>query len=225
MAVNLSSRPCTVVGFNNETEKGPDIAIIPLASEEWRILEGWGMVAYNLGKERWSEEDKVELGAMAPWVLSVINGVRCEASQIVYSHTDGERGSLAIVASNTQVEVVAERRGYDYVELPSKTTMYSYPTHWRNELPGTAAEEINKLHDEGVTRQVWGGTSGAGVWNLVIGTTETGLPNGRVLAALAGICFYANPQKGCVIAHGTKSIAKIAASHVEKEVIRYHTKA
>lgn len=225
MAINLSSRPFTVVGFNNETEEGPDMAIIPLASGEWRILERWGMVAYNLGKERWSDEEKAELGEMAPWVLSIINGVRCEASQIVYGHTVGERGSLAIVASSTRVDVVAERGGYDYLELPSETTMYSHPTHWRNELPGTAGEEIDELHDEGVTRRVWGGTSGAGVWNLVIGTTDSGLPNGRVLAELAGICFYANPQKGCIIAHGTKSITKIAASHIEKEAIRYHTNA
>ena len=78
MAMNLSSRPHTAVGFNNETEEGPDIAIIPLASGEWRILERWGMVAYNLGKERWSDEDKGELGETAPWLLSIINGVRCE---------------------------------------------------------------------------------------------------------------------------------------------------
>ena len=42
MAINLSSRPCTVVGFDNETEEGPDVAIIPLANGEWRILERWG---------------------------------------------------------------------------------------------------------------------------------------------------------------------------------------
>ena len=225
MAINLSSRPCTVAGFHNETEEGPDIAIIPLASGEWRILEGWGMVGYNLEKERWSEEDKAELGEMAPWVLSIINGVRCEASQIVHGHTDGETGSLAIVGSNTRVEVVGERGGYDYLELPSETTEYSYPTHWKNALPGTAAEEIDELHDEGVTRRVWGGTSGAGVWNLAIGTNEDGLPNGKVLTELAGICFYANPDKGCIVAHGTKSISKIAEAHVEKEALRYHRKA
>ena len=224
MALKLSSRPCTVFGFDNETEEGPDIAIIPLASGEWRILEGWGMVAYNLNKERWSDEERAELGEMAPWVLSIINGVRFEASQIVYSHSDGERGSLAIVASNTHIEVVAERRGYDYLELPAEVMQYSYPTHWRNKPPGTAAEEIDELHDEGVTRRVWGGSSGAGVWNLVIGTTECGTPNGRVLVALAGVCFYANPRKGCIIAHGTKSIAKVVATHLEKEAIRYHTK-
>ena len=58
MAIDLSSRSCTVVGFDNEAEEGPDIAVIPLKSGEWRTLEGWGMLAYNLGKERWSDEDK-----------------------------------------------------------------------------------------------------------------------------------------------------------------------
>ena len=225
MAIDLPSRPCTVVGVDNETEDGPDIAIIPLTSEEWRILEGWGMVAYNLDKKRWSDKDKAELGKMNPWFLSIINGVRCEPSQIVHEHTDGEAGLLAIMASNTRVDIVDDRCGYDYLELPSKTTSYSYPTQWENELPETAAKEIDELHDEGVTRRVWGGTSGAGVWNLAIGTTRNGLPDGKVLAELAGICFYANPDKGCIIAHGTKSIARIAANHIEKEAFLYHRKA
>ena len=92
-------------------------------------------------------------------------------------------------------------------------------------LPGTAEEEIDKLHDEGVTRRVWGGTSGAGVWNLAIGTNQRGLPEGRVFGELAGVCFYAKPEKGCIVAHGTKSITRIAASHIEKEALRYHSKA
>ena len=224
MGIALSNRPCTVDGFYNESEEGPDIAVIPLANEEWRTLNGWGMVAYNLEKERWPKEEKEELTKMNPWLLSIINGVRYEASQIVYGHTDGNRGSLAIVATNTRVKVLSDRGDYDYLELPSETTDYSYPTHWKNELPGTAEKEIEDLHDEGVTRRVWAGTSGAGVWNLVVGTAESGLPNGRVLAELAGICFYANPNKGRMVAHGTRSIANIAARHKELEAVRYHTK-
>ena len=169
--------------------------------------------------------DRAELGKMEPWLISVINGVRCEASQIVHGHTDGETGSLALMASNTRVDVVRETDDYDYLELPSEITEYSIPTRWKTELPGTAAEEIERLHGEGVTRRVWGGTSGAGVWNLAIGTTPDGLPNGKVFAELAGICFYANPDKRCIIAHGTKSIARMAAAHVEKQAIRYCNKA
>ena len=224
MGIDLSRRRCTVNGFENESEEGPDIAIIPLANEEWRTLDGWGMVAYNLEKNRWTCEEKAEIREMKPWILSIINGVRYKASQIVYGHTDGSRGSLAIVATNTRVEVAAERAGHDYLELPSETTEHSYPTHWKNGLPGTAAQEIEELHHEGVTRRAWGGTSGAGVWNLAIGTTESGLPNGRVLAELAGICFYANPNKGCIVAHGTKSITSIAAQHLEKQALLYHSK-
>ena len=225
MGISLSSRPCTVDGFYNESEEGPDIAVIPLANEEWRTLNGWGMVAYNLEKHRWAEEDIAELMKMDPWLLSIINGVRFEASRIVHDHMDGNRGSLAMVATNTRVDVVSDRGGYDYLELPSETTDYSYPTHWMNELPGTAAKEIEDLHDEGVTRRAWGGTSGAGVWNLVIGTKKDGLPNDRVLATLAGICFYANPNRGCIVAHGMRSIEKIASRHAELEAVRYHTKA
>ena len=224
MGIALSSRPCTVDGFYNESEEGPDIAVIPLTNEEWRTLNRWGMVAYNFEKERWRNEEKEELTKMNPWLLSIINGVRFEASQIVYGHTDGNRGSLAIVATNTRVKVLSDRGDYDYLELPSETTKHSYPTHWMNELPGTAQKEIEDLHNEGVTRRVWAGTSGAGVWNLVVGTTPDGLPNGRVLAELAGICFYANPNKGCIVAHGTRSIEKIAARHKELEAVRYHTK-
>ena len=225
MAIDLSPRTCTVAGFDNQTEDGPDIAIIPLTSGEMSTLEKWGVIAYNLSKERWSDEDKAKLKQMDPWLVSIINGVRYEVSQIVHKNTDGTRGSLAIVATNTRVEVTGEKNGYDYLELPSETTEHSYPTHWKEALPGTAKEEIEDLYKMGVTREVWGGISGAGVWNLVIGTTQSGLPEGNLLGALAGICFYANPAKGSIIAHGTKSIKKIAENHIEQEALRYHNKA
>ena len=220
--VDLSPRPCTVVGFNNEAEEGPDIAIIPLERGEMGVLDGLGVNAYNLEKERWSDEDKARLGEMKPWFLSIINGVRFGASQIVEGHTDGGRGSLAVVATNTKIVVARESDGHDYLELPSKTTEQSYPTHWKDPLPGTAAEEIEELDDEGVTRRAWGGISGAGVWNVVISADKNGLPTGRVLGELAGVCYYAEPDKGCIIAHGKKSIAKISANHIEKEALRYH---
>ena len=222
MGIDLPPRQCTVVGFDNESKEGPDLAIIPLASSEWRILAGWGMVAYNIDRERWPHKDTARLGEMKPWVLSVINGVRYEASKILYRQTNGKRGSLAIMATNTRVEAARERNGYDYLELPSETTEHSYPTRWKNELPGTAAIEVEQLNDEGVTRRVWGGISGAGVWNLAIGTSESGMPDGKVFAQLAGICFYANSKRGCIIAHGAESIRKIAARHVEEEALRYH---
>ena len=221
MAIDLSPRTCTVAGFDNQTKDGPDIAIIPLKSGEMSTLEKWGVIAYNLSMEQWSDENKAKLQQMNPWLVSIINGVRCEASQIVHKNTDGTRGSLAIVATNTRVKVTREKDGYDYLELPSKTTEHSYPTHWNEALPGTAAAEIEDLHDKGVTRKAWGGTSGAGVWNLAIGTTQRGLPDGRVFGELAGICFYANWDKGSIIAHGTKSITKIAENHIEKK--RYAT--
>lgn len=213
--ITLSSRPYTVFGFDNETEEGPDIAIIPLEDWECGILDKWGMVAYNIDKVRWSEKDKEEIKGMNPWFISIINGVRYEASQIIYGQSDGSRGSLAIVATDTSIEEGAERDGFDYLELPSETTECSYPTRWTSELPGTAAQEIENLYDEGVTKKVWSGTSGAGVWKLVVGTTEGGSPDGRVLAELAGICFYANPDKGCIIAHGKESIMKVKERHIE----------
>ncbi len=223
MGIDLSPRPCTVIGFSNETEEGPDIAIIPLEKGEMDILDTLGVNAYNLEKERWSDEDKARLGEMKPWLLSIINGVRCEASQIVEGHTDGSRGSLAVVATNTQVEVARESDGHDYLELPSETTEQSYPTYWREPLPGTAAREIEELDGEGVTRLAWGGISGAGVWNVAISAGQNGLPDERnVFGELAGICYYAEPDKGCIIAHGQKSIAKISMSHMEREALRYH---
>ena len=124
-----------------------------------------------------------------------------------------------MMTTNTRVEVARERDDRDYLELPSEITEYSHPTHWTESLPGTAAAEIENLHGEGVSRRAWGGTSGAGVWNLAVGSTQKGLPDGTVLGELAGICFYANLDKGCVIAHGTKSIAGIATRHVEKELL------
>ena len=222
MGIDLHGRPCTVVGIDNSTEEGPDIAIIPLERREVEILDARGIIAYNLDKVRWSDKDKAKLGGMSPWFLSIIYGVRAEASQILYSHTDGRTGSLAVIATNTIVNVVKEKDGYDYLELPAEKTEFSHPIHWKEMPPGTAAEEIEHLFSEGVTRQVWGGTSGAGVWNMAIGSNQNGQPDGRVLGELAGICFYANPEKRCVVAHGTKSITKIAESHLENEALRYH---
>ena len=92
MGIDLSSRPYTVDGFDNDSEEGPDIAIIPLKNEEWRVLDGWGMVAYNLQQHRWSEESKTDIMKMKPWTLSIINGLRFEASKLVYGHTEENRG-------------------------------------------------------------------------------------------------------------------------------------
>lgn len=221
LIIDLPRRPCTVVGIDNNTEKGPDIAIIPLESREVGILDARGVITYNLDKERWSDKDMVELGEN-PWDLSIINGVQCEASQIIFGHTDGSRGLLAMIATNTKVDVVKEKDGYDYLELPAERTEFSYPINWKEKPPGTAVEEIEHLFNQRVTRQVWGGTSGAGVWKMAIGATQNGWPNGRVLGKLVGICFYANPKKGCIVAHGTKSITKIASCHIENEARRYH---
>ena len=220
--INLKRRACTAVGFDNEGEEGPDIAIIPLTNSEWSIFNKAGMVAYNLDKERWSDAGKAKIPAMRPWFLSVISGVRNRASQTVQGYRGGDTKSIVVMTTNTFVDVAAERDGYDYLELPSEVTEFSYPAHWRRELPGTAAGEIEELYGEGVTPEVWSGTSGAGVWNLAIGTNEDGLPSGVVLGELAGICFYANQDKGCIIAHGTKSIGKIASAHAEREALRYH---
>ena len=224
MMLPLPPRRCIVDGFDNETEDGPDIAIIPLEGGEMDALDAWGITAYNLDKERWSDQDTARLGK-APCLLSVINGVRYEASQIIDSHTDRRAGALAFVATNTRTDVVREKDGFDYLELPSEFTENSHPIHWKETPPGTAAKEIEQLFNEGVTGKVWGGTSGAGVWNVAIGSNETGYPDGVVLAELAGICFYANPDKGCIVAHGTKSITTIAARHIEMAALRYHSQA
>jgi len=215
MMLPLPPRRCTVVGIDNETEDGPDIAIIPLEGGEMGTLDAWGITAYNLDKERWSDQDRARLGNN-PWLLSIIHGVRCEASQIIGNHTDGKTGDLAFVATNTRTDVVREKDGFDYLELPSEFTEYSHPTQWTKTPPETAAKEIEQLFHKGVTKQVWGGTSGAGVWNVAIGSNEAGHPDGVVLAELAGICFYANPEKGSIVAHGAKSITTIATTHIKR---------
>ena len=222
MALSLPQRLYSVVGIDNQAEDGPDIAIIPLESREMEVLDASGIAAYNLERERWSDLDRARFGGN-PWFLSFIYGVRCEASQIIGSHTDGRAGALAFVATNTRIDVVREKDDFDYLELPSETSEYSCPTHWKEAPPGTAVTEIEHLFNKGVTRQVWGGTSGAGVWNVVIGSNDDGHPEGIVLGELAGICFYANPDKGSIIAHGTRSITTIAAKHIERVRSAPHT--
>ena len=76
--------------------------------------------------------------------------------------------------------------------------------------------EIEELRDRGVTDEAWSGASGAGDWNTFIEANADGTPDGIVLAQLAEICFYANLDKGCIIAHGAKSIQRIAGMHEER---------
>lgn len=216
VGLRLPDVQCTVDGFDNRTEGGPDIAVIPLWKEKWEILEGQGMKAYNLDRARWTDEEKAEFRKMSPWAISVILGARAEASCIVQRNTDSKRSAQVLMTTNTRVDDAEERGEYDYLQLPSEVTEHSHPTHWRQEPPGTTAQEIERLHREGVTKDAWGGTSGGGVWNVVVGTTADGRPNGRIGAKLAGICFYASTKKGCIIAHGGKSIRAIAERHLTR---------
>lgn len=216
IGLRLTDLQCTVDGFDNKTEAGPDIAVIPLWKEKLEILEGQGMKAYDIGRNRWTDEAKAEFRKMAPWAVSVILGARAEASRIVRGNTGRERSAQVLLATNTRVDDAEERGGYDYLQLPSEATEHSHPTHWRQEPPGTAAQNIERLDRDGVTDDAWGGTSGGGVWNVVVGTNGAGRPNGRVGAELAGICFYASREKGCIIAHGGKSIRTIAERHLKR---------
>ena len=225
LRLKIAPRPYTVDGYDNETDEGPDIAIIPLTNGEWRNLNDWGMVAYNIDKRRWSTEDRTVVRGIKPCVISIVHGVRCEASQILTDHGGGEKLKLAMTASNTGVQAAGKRKGYDYLELPSEISEASYPTNWKNGLNRDVADEIDELYEEGVTRRVWGGVSGAGVWNVAVATNSNGFPNGRVFAELTGICFFANAEKGCIIAHGPESIRRIALKHIENEALRFHRKA
>ena len=216
VVLRLTDLQCTVDGFDNKTEAGPEIAVIPLWKEKWEFLEGRGMKAYDIGRARWTDEEKAEFRKMTPWAVSVILGARAEASRIIRGNTGRERSALVLLATNTRVDDAEERGGYDYLKLPSEVTEHSHPTHWRQEPPGTAAQKVERLHRVGVTNDAWGGTSGGGVWNVVVGTTGAGRPNGRVGAELAGICFYASLEKGCIIAHGGKSIRTIAERHLTR---------
>lgn len=213
---NLRRRKFTAVGFDNKAQDGPDLAILPLARWEWTHLHSLGMVAYNLDKQRWADRDRAKLRGVNSWCISVISGLRWTASLITLRHSEGSRLPVAILTTTTRVEDGGERGGYDFLELDSETTGDSYPTHWKHGLPGTAEEEIEELHGGKVTPSAWGGISGAGVWNLVVEANESGQPDGIVLGELTGICFFANPQKGCIVAHGPKSIKKIATSFIEE---------
>ena len=62
MTIDLSPRTCTVAGFNNQTEDGPDIAIIPLKSGEMSTLEKWGVIAYNLTRNDGQTRTRQNLG-------------------------------------------------------------------------------------------------------------------------------------------------------------------
>lgn len=225
LRLEISPRSYTVNGFDNVVEEGPDIAIIPLTNGEWNRLNNGGVVAYNLDKKRWSTQDRAAVRKMKPCLISIITGVRCEPSEIMSSHRGDEKSTFAITTANTQLQPVPDRNGHDYIELPLEVTEESYPTTWNKTPPKTAAEEIEELYDEGVTRRVWGGVSGAGVWNVAVETNSEGTPHGRVLVELAGICFFANNEKECIVAHGTESIRKIATKHLENEALRFHREA
>lgn len=77
--MRLPARRCTVDGFGNKTEHGPDIAVIPLWKEEWETLKGygWEKSAYDLDRVRWPDDEKTEFRKMKKrWAVSVILGAR-----------------------------------------------------------------------------------------------------------------------------------------------------
>ena len=223
--INLQSRPCTIDGFYNETKEGADIAMIPLSGREWEILDARGMVAYNLNRERWSDKDRAAISEMDSWLLSVIHGARFMESKVIHDRVEHELGTIVMMTTDTRIDVVRKRGGYDYMELPANTRKLTLPTHWEMELPGTVVEEISELQEQGVTQRVWSGTSGAGVWNLAIGMDQNGMPTGDTWGELAGICFFANPDHESIIAHGSESIRAIADLHMKDEVFRQYAKS
>ena len=147
------------------------------------MLDKLGILAYTLDRPRWSEDEKAEVNTLAPTpaAFSVIQGPRSNAGYIVSRHREKNDGSpLVTMVTLTQVEDAVDKGGYDYLDQPVEITNQSYVKHWGILPPVSAEQEIEELRAEGATRRAWSGTSGGGVWNVVV--------RQKVNANL-GICF------------------------------------
>jgi len=61
------------------------------------------------------------------------------------------------------------------------------------------------------------GMSGCGFWQLIIGLKPDMQPTGEVIGALAGVCFYADPDRMVLIGNGPKAIEQIRQVHVSNQ--------
>ena len=221
MPVKLTPRKVIAAGFKNEREEGPDLAILPIYPAEMEQFKNQrqGLVAYNLRKKHLTCET---VAGLRPTVrfFSLVDGFNNAASQTVRKHTRpkgaGQDLRMSRMAFFTQIHEAeaCQRDGHDYLDIPAVLEDTAPPAQWEYKLPGTAAEEIEAARRRSAaTREVWAGMSGAGVWKIAMKIDGEGRPTGDTLAELAGIVFYSQEEKGCLIAHGSGSIERMASAY------------
>ena len=117
---------------------------------------------------------------------------------------------MALTCVQSEIWDDGEKGNEDYVVLAAEWTGQSLPTRWDGKSTEQELAALRELDKEPVTRPAWGGMSGSGFWNVKMYTNQHGELNGEYLAVLAGVCFYADPNRGVLRGHGIKSIDGIA---------------
>lgn len=219
--VTLTPRRVIAEGFWNKWEQGPDLAILPIYPAEMEQFKNQrqGLVAYNLQKEHLTRE---VVAGLRPSVrfFALVDGFGNAATRTVRKHTHpkgaGQDLRMTRMAFFTQIheDEACQRDGHDYLDIPAVLEDTAPPAQWEYKLPGRAAEEIEvERRRAGAAQEMWAGMSGAGVWKIAMKIDAEGRPTGEPLAELAGIVFYAQEEKGCLIAHGSGSIERMASAY------------
>ena len=197
------------IGFENKEETGPDLAWIPLNDVQAHILRKEGKLAHAVGLSQLAEEDDQETNEEG-WLVSVITGATADTSDVITKHR-GIAGTVSIGAKVVQTSIYHDGRrgGYDYVVAPVEKTNNAIDTRWMGTMPEETKVELDERDEGEVSRRIWGGISGAGMWNLRVKADADGQPTNVAVGTLAGICYYADGNRGVLVGHGIDSITKL----------------
>ena len=209
--ITLEPREFTQIGFDNERPGGPDLAIIPLQLEEWNALKDYcRMEAFDLRKNQFPT-NPVKVPGPSRACIELVVGFRDKVSRIRNAHdtSDGlvRLGAYTLMSS---FEDRACQDGYDITHAHVEGTAKNFIRCWPDE---NLRKEIEALEEEGATKDAMAGMSGCGFWRLIIGLKPNKQPTGEAIFALAGVCFYADPDGMALIGNGPKAIEQIRQVH------------
>ena len=198
-------------GFENTGRDGPDIAWIPLTAGDVKLLrtEG-GKTPHPIGWDR-EEERREETRQRDGYPVSVALGARQAATDIRDEQAEKAGAmKMSLTCVHSEIWDDGDTGDEDYVVLEAEWTGQSLPARWDGKSTEQELAALQALDREPVTRRAWAGMSGGGFWNVKMYTNQHGELTGEYMAVLAGVCFYADADRGVLRGHGTRSIDGIA---------------
>ena len=213
--ITLTPREFTQTGFDNEDPDGPDVAIIPLQLGEWNTLKDYcRMEPFDLRENQFpTNPDKAPGPPRA--CIELVVGNRYKVSRIRNANnTSDGMVRICTYTLTSSFEAGGCRDGYDITHAHAGKPVKDSVRCWPGE---NIRREIEALEEEGVTKEAMAGMSGCGFWRLIIGLKPDMQPTGQPIGALAGVCFYADPDGMALIGNGPKAIEQIRQAHASNQ--------